>query len=231
MKTNNIYKRFRFPHQIISHAVWLYHRFALSFRDIEDLLAKHGVIVSYETIRQWCIKFPKYYTCQLKRRQGKLGDRWFLDEVYIKIRGELHYLWRAVDQDGDELGILVQKHKDKQAAMVFFKKLFKSQQSIPNEIITDKLASYRAALNELSPSTPHNTQQYANNRAEVSHQLTRLKEKQMRRFKSHGHAQRLLSFFGLVRNLFRCQRHMLAAKNYRTLRNRSFATWQVCCAC
>lgn len=151
--------------------------------------------------------------------------------MYITTRGELHYLWRAVDQEGDELGILVQKRKDKQAAKAFFKKLFKSNQFIPHKVTTDKLANYGAALKEIAPSVPHNTKQYANNRAEVSHQPTRLKERQMKRFKSHSHAQRFLSFFGLVRNLFRCQRHMLSANNHRLLREKAFATWQDSCAC
>ena len=125
-KANQLYRGYRFPAEIISHAIWLYHRFCLSFRDIEDLLAERGIEVSYETIRSWCIKFGPAYARSIKKRRGPLGDTWFMDEVYIvTVRGERRCLWRAVDQDGDVLDILVQKHKNKQAASRFFKKLMK----------------------------------------------------------------------------------------------------------
>lgn len=129
----NNYKRFRYPKEIISHTIWLYHRFTLSFRDIEELLASRGIYVSYETIRQWCLKFTPSYAKSLKKRQGKLGDQWFLDEVFIKINGKQHYLWRAVDQDGCELDMLVTKKRDRKAATKFFKKLLKSQPRAPTE--------------------------------------------------------------------------------------------------
>lgn len=167
MKT---YKRYRFPNQIISHAIWLYHRFTLSFRDIEEILAARGVNVSYESIRQWCLKLTPRIVKSLRRKQGQLGDEWFLDEVFININGQKHYLWRAVDQDGCELDILVTKKRNKKAALKFFKKLFKGQSHSPNKITTDKLKSYRAALNDLNSATPHVTKQYANNIAEISHQ-------------------------------------------------------------
>ena len=117
-----MYAGYRYPAQIISHAVWLYHRFTLSFRDIEELLAARGINVSYETVRNWCIKFGNQYSSQIRKKRGQLGDIWYLDEVFIKINGVLHYLWRAVDQDGDELDILVQKRRNKKAAMKLFKK-------------------------------------------------------------------------------------------------------------
>jgi len=144
MKTSNIYAGYRYPAQIISHAVWLYHRFTLSFRDTEELLAARSV-VSYETISQWCKKYGSIYCNKLKKNRGQLGDTWYLDEVFIKINGVLHYLWRAVDQDGDEIDILVQKRKDKGAAMCFFKRLLKGQGMMPLKIVTDKLASYSTA--------------------------------------------------------------------------------------
>ena len=121
MKNNNIYTGYCYPSQIISHAVWLYHRFTLSFRDIEEVLATRGIIVSYESIRKWCLKFGNQYCNQIKKNRGQLSDTWFLDEVFIKINGVLHYLWRAVGQDGDEIDILVQKRKDEKAAMRFFR--------------------------------------------------------------------------------------------------------------
>jgi len=136
-----LYHGYRFPPTIISHAVWLYHRFCLSLRDVEDLLAERGIAVSYESIRQWCNRFGPEYARKLKKRQGQLGDTWYLDEVFIKINGELHYLWRAVDQDGDTIDILVQKRRNKMAAKRFFRKLLKGQLQPPWRMITDKPAS------------------------------------------------------------------------------------------
>ncbi len=216
----------RFPPEIISYAVWLYHRFCLSFRDVEDLLAERGVEVSYESVRQWCNRFGPQYARTLKKRQGRLGDTWHLDEVFVKIRGQQHYLWRAVDQDGDTIDILVQKRRNKRAAKRFFRKLLKGQCVSPRELITDKLRSYSAAHRELIPSVVHSTQQYTNNRAEVSHEPTRQRERQMRRFKSVGQAQRFLTVHGVIGNHFRLGRHLLRAVHYREFRSRAFADWQ-----
>jgi len=180
MKTNSAkYRGHRFPPEIISHSVWMYHRFCLSLRDVEDLLAKRGVLVTYETIRQWCRKFGPEYARRLKRRQGRLGDVWHLDEVFVTIRGERHYLWRAVDQDGDVIDILVQRHRNARAAKRFFRKLLKGQESTPWKLVTDQLRSYSAAHRNVMPSVPHETRRYLNNRAEVSHQPTRQRERQM----------------------------------------------------
>jgi putative transposase len=187
-----IYKGHRFPPEIISHAVWLYYRFSLSFCDVEDLLAQRGIVVSYETIRQWCEKFGPGYAAKLKRRRGRLGDTWRLDEVFVTIRGQRQYLWRAVDQDGDVIGILVQARRGGRAARRFFRKLLKGQGCEPRRLVTDKLRSYGAAHRVVMPSVVHDTTQYANNRAEVSHQPTRRRERQMQRFKSAAHAQRFL---------------------------------------
>ncbi len=219
------YHRHRFPPEIISHAVWLYHRFCLSLRDVEDLLAKRGVTVSHEAIRCWCVKFGPKYAARLRRRQGRLGDTWFLDEVFVTIRGERHYLWRAVDQDGDVIDILVQRRRNAYAAKRFFRKLLKGQGSEPRWLITDKLGSYGAAHRSVMPSVEHVTACYANNRAEVSHQPTRQRERQMRGFKSAAQAQRFLSVHGAIRNLFSLSRHRLRSVNYRMLRGRSFGTW------
>jgi len=230
---NRLYHRYRFPTEIISHSVWLYHRFCLSFRDVEDLLVEREIIVSYETIRSWCNKFGPAYARTIKKRRGSLGDTWYMDEVYIvTVRGGRRYLWRAVDQDGDVLDILVQKRKDKQSAVRFFKKLMKGQGCSARKIVTDKLPSYGAARKEIMPTSMHCHERYANNRAEVSHQHTRAQERQMRRFKSPGQAQRFLAVHSQVHNLFRVGRHLLRAANYRLLRSRSFETWQqVTCAC
>ncbi len=171
------YYGYRFHPGIISHAVWLYHRFTLSLRDVEDLLAQRGIVVSYETIRQWCEKFGPGYAARLKRRQGRLGDTWHLDEVFVTIRGRRQYLWRAVDQDGDLIGILVQPRRNRRAAEKFFRKLLKGRGCEPRRLVTDRLRSYTAAHRVVFPSVIHDTSQYANNRAEVSHQPTRRRER------------------------------------------------------
>ena len=219
------YHGYRFPPAIISHAVWLYHRFGVSFRDVEDLLAQRGITVSYEAIRLWCLTFGSAYARRLTRRQGRLGDIWHLDEVFVTIQGQRRYLWRAVDQAGDVLDILVQSRRDCQAAKHFFRKLLKGQESKPVRLVTDKLSSYRAAHRAVMPSVAHSTDRYANNRVEVSHQPTRQRERHMRRFKFPGQTQRFLTVHGLVRNLFHVGRHLLRAEHHRELRGRSFLMW------
>jgi putative transposase len=227
MKTNMLsYRGYRFPHEIISHAVWLYHRFCLSFRDVEDLLAQRGITVSYETIRQWCRKFGVEYARTLRRRQGRLGDTWHLDELFVTIRGQRQYLWRAVDQEGDVIDILVQPHRDQRAAERFFRKLLKGQEREPRRLVTDKLRSYEAARRTLMPSVLHDTDRYANNRAEVSHETVRQRERQMRGFKSVAQVQRFWSVHGVIQNLFRIGRHLLRSVNHRLLRSSSFLVWQ-----
>ncbi len=225
------YRGYRFQPEIISYAVWLYYRFCLSFRDVEDLLAERGIIVSYEAIRLWCQKFGPAYARTLKRRQGRLGDTWHLDELFLTIQGRRQYLWRAVDQDGDVIDILLQPRRDRRAAERFFRKLLKSQGCVPRRMVTDKLRSYAAARRTIMPSVAHDTNQYANNRAEVSHEPTRQRERGMRRFKAIAQAQRFLSVHGITQNLFRVGRHLLRAANYRTLRARAFVVWNaVTCA-
>ena len=222
---STLYRNHRFPPQIISHAVWLYHRFSLSFRDVEDLLAQRGIEVSYESIRRWCLKFGPGYAASAKRRQPQLGDTWHPDEVFVKIAGRRQYLWRAVDQDGDMIDILVQARRDRRAAERFLRKLVRGQRSEPRRLVTDKLGSYRVARRVLMRSVVHETGRYANNRAEVSHQPTRQRERQMRRFKSRSQAQRFLTLHGLIQNLFRFGRHLLQATNARMFRDRAFSAW------
>ena len=226
------YHGYRFPSDIIAHAVWLYFPFSLSFRDVEDLLAQRGVTVTYETIRQWCRTFGRAYARRLRLRRGRLGDTWHLDELFVSINGHQQYLWRAVDEDGDVLDILVQSRRNRRAAVRFFRTLLNKQGCLPRRLITDKLRSYAAAHRTVMPSVIHCTDQYANNRAEVSHQPTRQRERQMRRFKSAAHLQHFASVHGVVRNLFRVGRHLLRAVHHRSLRTRSFRTWDtVTCAC
>jgi putative transposase len=145
----NLYKHPRFPGEIISHAVWLYFRFLLSHRDVEELLLVRGAIVSYKAIRKWCRKFGQQYANQLRCRRSRPGDKWHRDEVFITINKERHYLWRAVDQDGVVLDILVQRRRNKLAAKKFFRKLLKGCQYVPRVISTDKLKSYGAAKREI----------------------------------------------------------------------------------
>ena len=187
------YRDYRFPSAIISHAIWLYHRFCLSFREVEELLAERGIIVTYESIRQWCQKFGHDYARMLKKRQGRLGDMWHIDEVFATIQGQRQYLCRAVDQDGDVIDILVQRRRNQQAAERFFRRLLKGQGCEPRWLVTDKLQSYEAAHRTIMPTVNHINQIYANNRAEVSHQPTRQRERAMRGFKTPAQAQRFLT--------------------------------------
>jgi putative transposase len=198
----------------------------LSFRDVEEILAVRGVSLSYEAVREWCLKFGQTYANGLRHKSPRPGDRWHLDEVFLKINGGLHYLWRAVDQDGDVLDILVQTKRDKTAAKKFFRKLLKGLRYIPRVIVTDKLRSYSAARTEFMPSVEHVQQKYQNNRAENSHQPTRLREKVMRGFKSVGHAQRFLSAFGVITSHFRVGRHLYRASAYRAVMKLRFAVWK-----
>jgi putative transposase len=222
---NNLYKGHRFPPEIIQHAVWLYYRFNLSHRDIEDLLAARRIVVSYESVRLWCNKFGPKYARRLKRRHQGFGDTFFIDEVFVKIVGKQHYLWRAVDQDGEVVDVYLQSRRDGKAAKRFFKRLLKSHRYEPRKIVTDKLRSYGVAHRELIPDTIHDTSQYSNNRAELSHQPTRVRERSMRRFKSTQQAQRFLTVHAAVYNLFNLGRHVISAKNYRFFRMRAFASW------
>ena len=183
-------------------------------------------MVTYETIRQWCLTFGLDYARRLRRRRGRMGDTWHLDEVFVKIQGRQQYLWRAVDEDGDVIDILVQARRNQRAAARFFRKLLKGQGCVPRRLITDQLRSYPAACRTVMPSVVHRTDRYANNRAEVSHQPTRERERQMRRFKSAAHAQRFLSVHGPIQNLFRVGRHLLRAVHHRLLRTQAFGVWR-----
>jgi len=221
----NTYKRHRFPPDIISYAVWLYFRFNLSHRDIEDLLAERGITVSREAIRLWCIKFGAIYTRRLKRKHRGYGDTFFIDEVFVKINGKQHYLWRAVDQDGEVVDVFLQRKRDGAAAKRFFKRLLRSHGGEPRKIVTDKLRSYGVAHHELMQDVIHDNSQYANNRAEQSHEPTRVRERVMRRFKSTGQAQRFLGAHAAVYNLFNLGRHLVRTEHYRNLREGAFAEW------
>jgi putative transposase len=222
----NLYKRHRFPAEIISHCVWLYFRFCLSYRDVEELMSERGVVLTYEAVRYWCRKFGQRYAHQLRRRRPRPGDKWHLDEMLLTINKEHHYLWRAVDQHGHVLDILVQRRRDTHAAKKFFRKLLKGLTYVPRVIITDKLRSYGAAKREILPGVEHRQHRYLNNRAENSHQPTRQRERRMQGFKSPGHAQRFLAAYGLIAQHFRPRRHQLTAPVYRQKMGQRFQAWR-----
>src|SRR5215210_5878494 len=219
------YAGYRFPGEVISHAVWLYFRFPLSLRMVEEMLAARGILVSHETVRQWARKFGQGFANQIRRRLPCPGDKWHLDEVVITIAGKKHWLWRAVDQTGFVLDVLVQSRRDKRAAKRLLRKLLKRQGRPPRVLITNKLASYPAAKKELMPGVEHCRHKGLNNRAENSHQPTRRRERQMKRFKSAGQAQRFLSAHDQINNLFHLRRDHLPAAQYRAARTQAFQTW------
>ena len=219
------YAGYRFPAEVISHAVCLYFRFPLSLRMVDELLAARGVIVSYETIRQWALKFGQTFANQIRRRLPAAGDKWHMDEVVLTIAGVKHWLWRAVDQTGMVLDILVQSRRDTQAAKRLMRKLLKRQSRAPRVMVTDKLASYGAAKRAVMPSVEHRKHKGLNNRVENSHQPTRRRERQMKRFKSAGQAQRFLSAHDGINNLFLLRRHQIPATQYQAARTQAFQVW------
>ena len=192
---------------------------------VEEMLAARGILVSHETVRQWARKFGQEFANQIRRRLPCAGDKWHLDEVCLMIRGTKHWLWRAVDQDGFVLDVLVQSRRDKRAATRLLRKLLKRQMRPPRVLVTDKLASYGAAKRELVPGVEHRRHKGLNNRAENSHQPTRRRERQMKRFKSPGQAQRFLSTHDPINNLFHLRRDHLTARQYRAARTQAFQIW------
>jgi putative transposase len=219
------YAGHRFPAEVISQAVWLYFRFPLGLRMVEEMLAARGIVVSHETIRQWALKFGPEFANLIRRRLPRAGDKWHLDEVAIRIARERHWLWRAVDQTGMVLDVLVQSRRDKRAAKRLLRKLLKRQCRAPRIMVTDKLPSYGAAKKELIPGVEHRRHKGLNNRAENSHQPTRRRERQMKRFKSARQAQRFLSAHDQIANLFHLRRDHVTAVQHRAARARAFETW------
>ena len=219
------YAGFRFPAEIISYAVWLYFRFPLSLRMVEEMLAFRGIVVSHETVRQWGRKFGQGFANQIRRRLPRAGGKWHLDEVVLKIAGVTCWLWRAVDQSGVVLDVLVQSRRDTQADKRLLRKLLKKQMQPPRVMITDKLANYGAAKREVMPSVEHRKHKGLNNRAENSHQPTRRRERQMKRFKSAGQAQRFLSAHDGINNLFQFRHGQHTADQHRAARTRAFKLW------
>jgi transposase-like protein len=224
------FKHHRFPPEIIRHAVWLYARFSLSYRDVEDLLAERGLDISYESVRRWFLKFGAQIAQNIRRARTTPSDYWHLDEMVIVIRGQRYWLWRAVDNEGEVLDFLVQSRRNAKAALKLMRKLLKKQGIAPTRITTDKLRSYRVAFRTLGLTAEHITDKRANNRAENSHQPVRRRERKQQRFKSPGSAQRFLNIQSAVYNTFYVQRHLLRRPNYKQLRNSAFSEWQTASA-
>jgi putative transposase len=222
---SSIYKKHRFPREVISHAVWIYYRLNASLRDTAQALSYRGLDISHESIRAWVYKFGPLYASGLRKRQPQRGDKWHLDEVCLRMNGCSYWLWRAIDQDGYELDVLVQPRRSAKAALRFFKKLLKGLLYVPRVMITDKLRSYKAARKKLLKTTEHRSHKRLNNRIEVSHQPTRLREKQMRRFKSPPQAQLFFSVFGVLRNWFKIGFYKLSAEERRSKLKETFAHW------
>lgn len=211
---------------MIRHAVWLYFRFTLSFRDVEDLLAKRGIDVSYETIRCWTLKFGPAIAANLRRSRAKPDSVWHLDEMVVRICGKRMFMWRAVDREGEVLDVLVQKRRNKAAALKLLRKLLKHQGYVPDEIMTDGLASYKAAMREMGCNERHKPGRLRdNNRIENSHLPVRRRERKMQRFKSQSQAQRFVSTHGAVYNNFNVQRHLISRPTLRIFRSTAMAVW------
>ncbi len=226
------YSGYRFPPEIIHQAIWLYLRFTLSFRDVEDLLAKRGIAISYETIRRWVNHFGPIIAAELRKRRPKPHSIWHLDEVYLKIDGRMVYLWRAVDAEGEGevLDVLVQSKRNKHAALKLMRKLLRKYAVAPERLVTDDLRSYRAATLDLGIDHLHDRGRWKNNRAENSHQPTRRRERKMQRFKSAGSAKKFLSTHAAAYNTFNVQRHLISAHTHRALRAVAMTTWRAAVA-
>src|ERR1700750_698720 len=220
------YRRHRFPPEIIQHAIWLYLRFTLSYRDVEDLLAERGFEVSYETVRRWVLKFGPLIARKLRQGRPRPSARWHLDEMVVRIAGKRMYLWRAVDHEGEILDMLVQRRRDTQAALRLMRKLLKKQGFAPKLLVTDKLGSYGSAFRQLRLICPHDRGRRKNNRAENSHQVVRRRERKMQRFKSARSAQRFLNIHSAVHNTFNHQRHLVSRSTLRIFRAEAAARWQ-----
>lgn len=216
---------------MIRQAVWLYFRFTLSLRDVEELLAQRGIEMSYETIRCWIVKFGPQIAANLRRRRSPPTGRWHLDEMFVRIGGRKMWLWRAVDDEGEVLDVLVQKRRNKHAALKLLRKLLRNQGVHPEAITTDKLPSYGAAVRDLGLASVHRPGgMRANNRAENSHLAIRRRERKQQKFKSQGSAQRFLATYGPIYNTFNLQPHLVRRPTLRTLRAEAHRAWAVATA-
>jgi transposase-like protein len=224
------YARHQYPPAVIQHSVWLYLRFTLSYRDVEELLAQRGLDVSYESIRRWVLKFGPTFARRLRRQRPRPSSRWHLDEMVVRIGGNRLYLWRAVDDEGEILDILVQRRRNKAAARKLMRKLLKKHGFAPTVIVTDKLRSYSSAFRDIGLSARHEQGLRKNNRAENSHLPVRRRERKLQRFKSPGSAQRFLSSHAAVYNTFNLQRHLISRRTLRIFRAKATDQWNAAVA-
>ena len=221
------YRRHRFPPEINQHAIWLYLRFTLSYRDVEELLAERGLDISYETVRRWVLKFAPSIARRLRQRRPRPSDRWHLDEMVVRIAGKRMYLWRAVDHEGEVLDMLVQRRRNAWAALRLMRKLLlKKHGFAPKLLVTDKLRSYASAFRRLRLTCPHEQGLRKNNRAENSHQAVRRRERKLQRFKSARSAQRFLSMHAAIHNTFNLQRHLVSRATLRIFRAEAANQWR-----
>src|SRR5260370_31477870 len=224
------FARHQLPPAIIRHAVWQYARFTLSYRDVEELLAERGLDVSYETVRRWVLKFGPLFARELRRRRPRPTSQWHLDEMAVMIVGRQFWLWRAGDDEGEVLDLLVQRRRDKAAAVKLMRKLLKKHGFAPDVLVTDKLRSYAAAKSELRLTARHEQGLRRNNRAENSHLPVRRRELKMRRLRAPGSAQQFLSVHAAVQNAFNVQRHLVSRNTLRALRGEAFQNWRAATA-
>lgn len=221
----SIYSRHRFHSDIIKRAVWMYFRFNLSFRDVEELMIERGVEVSYETLRQWVDKFGSVFAKRLRSRSEPASPIWHLDEVFTKINGKIVYLWRAVDDEGTVQDVVIQSRRNRKAALRLLRKLLRNQGIKPDKIVTDRLGSYGAALKKLGLKHLQDVGGRKNNRAECSHVPIRRRERKAQKFRSIKSAQRLLSAYGQIYNLFNFRRHLISRQTLRKFRNTAQTEW------
>lgn len=225
------FKRHRFPPDAIRLAVWLYFRFTTSLRDVEEMLAERGIDTTYETVRCWANKFGPAIAANIRRRRSKPDNVWHLDEMIVRINGKRMFIWRAVDSEGEVLDVLVQKRRNKDAALKLLRKLLKNQGFVPDAIITDGLASYKAAMRELGCKARHKPSRLRdNNRVENSHLSVRRRERKMQRFKSQGQAQKFVSTHSAIYNTFNVQRHLISRNTMRQFRAAALAEWNAASA-
>jgi len=224
---------FRYFHsspEVIRLVVLMYVRFPLSLRNVEDLLFERGIDICHETVRLWWNRFGPLFAADIRRQRvnamrGFRHWRWHLDEIYVKINGETHYLWRAVDHEGEILESYVTKTRDKKAALAFMRKALK-RHGKAETIVTDGLRSYPAAMRELGNEQRREIGRHANNRAENSHLPFRRRERAMLRFRQMKSLQKFASVHASISNHFQSQRHLVDRQTYKTLRSAALAEWQ-----
>ncbi len=234
MTKPNPFRHFKTSPEIIRLTVMMYVRFPLSLRNVEDLLHERGIDVSYESVRYWWNRFGPIFAADIRRKRvGRIHAysnwKWHLDEIFVKINGVTHYLWRAVDHEGEVLETYVTKHRDRKAALRFLKKSMK-RHGQPHFVVTDKLRSYSAAMRVIGNAGRQETGRWLNNRAENSHQPFRRRERAMLRFRRMRNLQKFVAVHSSVCNHFNQERHLYSRANFKLNRIAALAEWRLVCA-